>query len=167
MTGLLRLLRSALWPAVALAGLLLLAPPLIRLLDAAALHLAASAPPPAVRGVAIGGAFRVVLRDAAVHEPPPAVGQALARLDHVLFRTLIDHPEGGHPVCRDPTDPARIRVKARYDGLVRIGLAEYRAFEGHAPWCDSRIDLVYLTDLGRAAKGYFQNLLLELVEVAR
>lgn len=160
-TGVLHLLGAALWPGVALAGLLMLAPPLIRLLDAEAGRIAVP------DGLPIAGDFHVSLHDSAMREPPPPVAQALAQLDEVLFRTLIDHPPGGNQVCRDPIDPARIRLKAHYDGLVRVGLAEYRAFEGHAPWCDTRIDVAELTELGRAAQGYFQNLLLEMVRVTR
>ena len=159
--GLGGLLRAALWPAVALAALLCVAAPLRALLGGAADRLRAE------QAIDLGGDFRVVLRDAGLRPPPGTVAQAIAQLDEALFRTLIDHPEGGHPVCRDSTDPADIRVKSRYDALVRIGLAEYRAFEGHQGWCDSRIDLVYLTDLGRASRQYFEALLLDMVRVTR
>lgn len=153
-------LRAALWPGVALVAVLSLAAPLRGLLDASANSLRAQ------QAIDLGGDFRVVLGTARHAAPPsPPVGQALAQLDETLFRTLIDHPEGGHPVCRESTDPARIRVKARYDALVRVGLAEYRAFEGHQPWCDTRIDVVYLTELGRATRQYFQGLLLDIVQV--
>ena len=137
-------IKALLWPAIALAGLILFAQPVQRILYAV----------PDVLNQAESidyGSFKISVKKSSLPKPNAQVSAAIGKMDRNTLELLLESgPNVRH--C-DPTDAT---TQARFSALVEIGLGQHLA-AGSRP--GERCSGVEINELGNNVREFFIGLM--------